>query len=195
MSGVVPGTFRCACAKSKALGEPALTDRSIRSGVVPGIVLSESCKAFAFGERSASPADALAAKVNIPATVAASKRVFFMVDVLSAFCRRLIPPFVHFLGYAAANEIPQRNSRAVRRITHGLPGNRDKGNGKVARNAAANPLRDVFQASGDQPWHQWSLWRSETKARSQAIPPHRERWPLRASQSALSRTRVFQGPR
>src|SRR5258705_7463106 len=51
----VLGTLRSEFARSMALGELALTERSIMSGVVPGMFLNESASAFALGDISGSP--------------------------------------------------------------------------------------------------------------------------------------------
>src|SRR5207247_2182955 len=89
----VPGTLRSDFASSLALGEPALTERSIMSSVVPGIFLSESARAFALGDISGSPAFAPAAKLRTPATATASKRGFFIIVI----------PFFVVAAFAALN--------------------------------------------------------------------------------------------
>ena len=102
----VLGSLRSEFASSMALDEPALTERSIMSGVVPGILLIESARAFALGDISGSPAFAPAAKLSTPATATASRRVFFIV-VISFFVVAALAAVNHVSQYAAPGRIPQ----------------------------------------------------------------------------------------
>src|SRR6266496_3322339 len=102
----VLGTLRSEFASSMALGEPGLTERLIMSGVVPGILLSESATAFALGDISGSPAFAPAAKLRTPATATASRRVFF-IFVLPFFIVAAFAAVNHVSQYAAPERIPQ----------------------------------------------------------------------------------------